>query len=176
MPSRFKEIASKVEEVLSTTTITIPVFEDDALSLSNADDTNGVLMLPATQTTLEAIDTCWSDDVFLHGLGYRFWKLTLQLLKRYKLWLDAVVEQLTDNAVVRDGDKKPATGTTGGLAVASPTETTSTLPIPDEAILKQLVVVVYDVENLVDKMRQRYYGVITPKLPEAMQDEPILEG
>ena len=34
----------------------------------------------------QALQTCWSADVFLLELAHNFFKLSLQLLKRYALW------------------------------------------------------------------------------------------
>lgn len=39
-------------------------------------------------STIECIDKCWSDGVFLSQLFHRFWKLTLQCLARVTAWVD----------------------------------------------------------------------------------------
>lgn len=40
------------------------------------------------KATLECIEKCWSDGVFLSQLFHRFWKLTLQCLARVTAWVD----------------------------------------------------------------------------------------
>lgn len=37
------------------------------------------LKLPASKSTILAIERCWSEEVFIYGLSHRFWKLTLQV-------------------------------------------------------------------------------------------------
>jgi len=43
--------------------------------------------LPASMAVIEAIEKCWSSDVFIYGLAHSFWKFTLQLLARYSIWI-----------------------------------------------------------------------------------------
>lgn len=45
--------------------------------------------MAATEQIYKAMSSCWSDDVYLADLSPRFWRLTLQILSRYKTWLDA---------------------------------------------------------------------------------------
>jgi hypothetical protein len=35
---------------------------------------------PQAQGVIEAVRTCWRDDVYLDELGHRFWRLTLQII------------------------------------------------------------------------------------------------
>ena len=46
--------------------------------------------LSASQVLWECLQRCWHDNVFLTPLCHRFWKLTLQLLSRYAVWVDEV--------------------------------------------------------------------------------------
>lgn len=48
---------------------------------------------PQAQGVIEAVRTCWRDDVYLDELGHRFWRLTLQVIFRYKNWLDDALPQ-----------------------------------------------------------------------------------
>ena len=72
---------------------------------------NEDFLLPVTQAVHKAIWTCWTPEVILPELAPRFWKLTLQvftlspffylytidtvlqLVSRYKTWLDEVLPQ-----------------------------------------------------------------------------------
>nr|CAG4651699.1 EOG090X03KZ [Triops cancriformis] len=49
--------------------------------------------LAVTQVVWESLHKTWASDVFLDVLAHRFWKLTLQLISRYKSFVLAVVEQ-----------------------------------------------------------------------------------
>lgn len=59
--------------------------------ISKVVDTSAVLgqprLIPFT-ATIECIEKCWSDGVFLSQLFHRFWKLTLQCLARVTAWVD----------------------------------------------------------------------------------------
>ncbi|KAG8680305.1 hypothetical protein FRC11_002656, partial [Ceratobasidium sp. 423] len=44
---------------------------------------------PQANAVYSAIKCCWSTQVYIPELGHRFWRLTLQLLSRYRTWMDA---------------------------------------------------------------------------------------
>lgn len=44
--------------------------------------------MKATQATLAAIAKLWSDGVHIHELSAREWRVTLQILSRYKSWIE----------------------------------------------------------------------------------------
>ncbi|KIY73086.1 COG complex component [Cylindrobasidium torrendii FP15055 ss-10] len=52
-----------------------------------------------------AISKCWHDEIYIRELGHRFWRLTLQLISRYKTW---TVDSFTTL------DRKPAQGVNNG--------------------------------------------------------------
>ncbi|CAE6431299.1 unnamed protein product [Rhizoctonia solani] len=43
---------------------------------------------PQANAIYTAIKSCWSTQVYVPELGHRFWRLTLQLLSRYRTWMD----------------------------------------------------------------------------------------
>ena len=51
-------------------------------------DPGGELLLPQSAKLVEMVRQCWSDQVYIHGLAHRFWKLTLQLIVRYGVWIN----------------------------------------------------------------------------------------
>lgn len=74
----------------------------------------------ATDNVYRAIWTSWNDDVFLPELAGKFWKLTLQFIGRYKVWLEtnmpefrAMAKPVASNAAVLSGAS--ATGSIVGL-------------------------------------------------------------
>lgn len=71
---RFREIIKDVEQVLNDPNSSIKI------------DTIQEISLYGGRVILNAINQCWSDQIFLYGLSHRFWKLTLQLIKRYNSW------------------------------------------------------------------------------------------
>jgi len=48
--------------------------------------------LEPSRQLIIALETMWSDSVFLFGLCYRFWRFTLQIIGRYEGWIQSVVE------------------------------------------------------------------------------------
>ncbi|KAI7864895.1 hypothetical protein BDF14DRAFT_1731310, partial [Spinellus fusiger] len=81
---RFREIVNPVEELLSD--------QQKSISLQSLEMEEG------TKAVFKAIQQCWSDKIFLYGLSHRFWKLTLQLLRRYISWASEFVESVQEYA------------------------------------------------------------------------------
>lgn len=84
---RFREIIKDVEQVLNDPKSSVAVEADQEISLHGG------------RVILKAIRQCWSDQIFLYGLSHRFWKLTLQLIKRYNGWAIEVIH-------VRENEKR----------------------------------------------------------------------
>lgn len=76
---RFREIIKDVEQVLND--------PNSSTKIDAAQD----ISLYGGRVILNAINQCWSDQIFLYGLSHRFWKLTLQLIKRYNSWAIEVI-------------------------------------------------------------------------------------
>ncbi|CEP12983.1 hypothetical protein [Parasitella parasitica] len=86
---RFREIIKDVERVLNDLTSSITV------------DKTQEIRLYGGNVIIKAINQCWSDQIFLYGLSHRFWKLTLQLIKRYQGWATQVMnDNATNNEVL----------------------------------------------------------------------------
>ncbi|ETS64196.1 hypothetical protein PaG_01435 [Moesziomyces aphidis] len=45
-------------------------------------------MMQATRATLDAVARVWSDGMHIHELSAREWRVTLQILSRYKTWVE----------------------------------------------------------------------------------------
>lgn len=55
--------------------------------------------MAASEAAYKAAQTCSSDEIYLRDLGARFWKLTLQIISRYKSWLEANLPEGAAQAV-----------------------------------------------------------------------------
>ncbi|EGO25305.1 hypothetical protein SERLADRAFT_348146 [Serpula lacrymans var. lacrymans S7.9] len=94
---RWKDIIGKLEDSLLTTTV----------ELKNERFVKVQHPFATTQAASiwTAIATCWSAEVYIPDLSHRFWKLTLQLLSRYKTWLDSnsvsVENSVADDLLLR---------------------------------------------------------------------------
>uniref|UniRef100_H2XKN8 Conserved oligomeric Golgi complex subunit 2 n=1 Tax=Ciona intestinalis TaxID=7719 RepID=H2XKN8_CIOIN len=82
---RFQEIGGNFESVLSNT-------EQALLS-----EEGKTFRLKSTSVLWDCIRRCWNIDVFLPSLMHRFWKLTLQLLARYKTWIQKIQREQIAN-------------------------------------------------------------------------------
>ncbi|KAF8910351.1 oligomeric golgi complex component, COG2-domain-containing protein [Mucidula mucida] len=72
---RWKEIVSRLEDVLSVPKVEAKLRGSDAFATTQAD------------AVWIAITACWSSEIFIPELSHRFWRLTLQLISRFKTWL-----------------------------------------------------------------------------------------
>lgn len=79
---RWKEIVTALEEALQQ-------------PIGNERGREGYVM-PQTLAAFQAIRTCWSPGVYLPELAGRFWRLTLQILSRYRVWLEGAAPALFD--------------------------------------------------------------------------------
>ncbi|KAJ3548647.1 hypothetical protein NM688_g5267 [Phlebia brevispora] len=84
---RWKEIVPKLEE---------------SLAVMKLERTPSKAIQPFVTTQAaavwEAIATCWSAEVYIPDLNYRFWRLTLQLISRYHTWLQGVLPALESSS------------------------------------------------------------------------------
>ncbi|KAG8177789.1 hypothetical protein JTE90_017650 [Oedothorax gibbosus] len=76
---RFQEIAGEFEKSLLEAFV-------------NLKDENSAYNLNATQSLCLSLDRCWGEGIFLLPLKHHFWRLTLQLLSRYKHWALTTIE------------------------------------------------------------------------------------
>ncbi|KAI9092144.1 hypothetical protein DFS34DRAFT_311057 [Phlyctochytrium arcticum] len=73
---RFREIATDFEECVS-----------GSIDFESAFTANDGLVLPPSTALLVCTGLCWDKSVFLPRLAHRFWKLTLQIITRYSIWV-----------------------------------------------------------------------------------------
>lgn len=45
-------------------------------------------VMSSTAAVWSAMTTCWDRNVFVPQLAHRFWKLMLQILSRYRTWIE----------------------------------------------------------------------------------------
>ena len=96
---RWKEIVGKLEDTLNKApriSFGTPHHSTEIYNCTYVDVLSDVDIQqgsPQAQAIVEAVRTCWQDDVYLDELGHRFWRLTLQIICRYKNWLDDALPQ-----------------------------------------------------------------------------------
>ncbi|KAJ6499253.1 COG complex component [Mycena sanguinolenta] len=154
---RWKEIIGKVEDALS-----VPRVE-----LSSTTDKYSFATTQAAAVWV-AISACWSAEVFIPELSHRFWRLTLQLLSRYKTWLsNSLVPD--DKITQAPAEKVTATSTPRS---ATPVEVPSTENVAaEDSILRQYAMIILDVRSMHMNVLTLWEQEISVMLPEAAAEE-----
>ncbi|KAG8747151.1 hypothetical protein FRC10_002200 [Ceratobasidium sp. 414] len=164
---RWKDIIGKCENVLG-----------GSIGLSNPDKNageKGEFTTAEANAIYRAIQTCWSTQVYVPELGHRFWRLTLQLLSRYRSWINATLP-LKDTPPPQSD--RVAALATGGIPRPS-TPDIAEQPPSDEATLASLGGTLADVRLLQQKVQALWAGVIEVVLPDsthAVEDDERPEG
>ncbi|XP_078466043.1 conserved oligomeric Golgi complex subunit 2 [Lampetra planeri] len=100
---RFKELVENLESALHS-----------GLQPAPADSE---FRLHATHGLWMCLQRCWADPVYLPPLAHRFWKVTLQMLARYAIWMQELLEPPApdphDHPRREGGGLKPSQSTPG---------------------------------------------------------------
>ncbi|SCZ93005.1 BZ3501_MvSof-1269-A2-R1_Chr1-1g00545 [Microbotryum saponariae] len=129
-----------------------------------------------------ALRMCWAEEVWLEELNGRFWKLTLQLLSRYRTWLNTVVPRYVMPANAMNlsvtGTATPNAGHSQFEGTERPRSSFSAAPSPrpgtpsdeatEEATLRQLTVLIADSTLMERKVLELYHQSIAPRLPQEL--------
>ncbi|OCH93776.1 COG complex component [Obba rivulosa] len=171
---RWKEIVSPLEDKLAIT----------RLERSN----NKALepfVTPQAAAIWEAISTCWSAEVYIPELAYRFWRLTLQLLNRHRTWLDSSIPAFEPPPkIAAAAAAEKAGGSPSSLTRAStpnpPTEAASPeATAADELLLQQFATAIVDIKAMESKMWNIWREELSMMLPDLMEtaeeDTPKIE-
>ncbi|KAJ6625598.1 oligomeric golgi complex component, COG2-domain-containing protein [Mycena sp. CBHHK59/15] len=156
---RWKEIVGKVEEALSVSRV----------ELSQINDKRGFVTTQASAVWV-AISACWSAEVYISELSHRFWRLTLQLLSRYKTWLsNSLIPD--DKATTMPTDKAPISAATIPRS-STPVETPSAESVAaDDSLLRQYAAIILDVKGMHMNVLTLWHEEISIMLPEAASEE-----
>jgi len=158
---RWKEVVPQLDESL---VLSIGKLDHKSMDFPEAK----VFASNQALATFRALRRCWSQDVYLNELGWRFWRLTLQILERFKRWTSQIVLQLDQPKSMQP---KPAsansrTGTPDPVAVDLAKETT---------LLRQAAVIITDILALDKHVRRLWADQISILLPQPEDSVPSLE-
>ncbi|KAG0053488.1 Conserved oligomeric Golgi complex subunit 2 [Gryganskiella cystojenkinii] len=179
---RFLKISSTIEEALQMDAETFqkPVGID--------------VHLPASVAVIDAIERCWTSDVYIYSTADHFWKFTLQILGRYSIWVTSnlapELDQPKDHPslsrsaspapgsngsngrnVGRSTPQPGGSGSSGGPLRPSEPVGRSSL---EKMVLQQLSMVVNDIDHVTARVQEIFETQIQPKLPVSMAEEPVL--
>ncbi|KAJ3856207.1 COG complex component [Lentinula lateritia] len=156
---RWKEIVSKVEDALA-----LPV-EPSGKPPGTADS----FVTPQATSVWVALTACWSAEIYIPELSHRFWRLTLQLLSRYRVWLNEVVQDTNYGSL--NSVNTINTGKVSEANTRSPTPGLSERPSleafsADESLLLRYVSLIADIKTLQFSTMNLWQEEICMMLPE----------
>ncbi|OSD06996.1 COG complex component [Trametes coccinea BRFM310] len=167
---RWKEIVARLEEALVTTKLE-----------RSANKAIAPFVTAQAAATFDAIRTCWSAEVFIPELSSRFWRFSLQIISRYRTWLDKSLPPLEPPPKVAAAvAAERCTQTSAAAARAStpvPTEAASAESIAaDEALLQQFATAITDiraVETQVTKLWREQISALLPSSPPSEGEQSV---
>ncbi|KAI9485431.1 MAG: oligomeric golgi complex component, COG2-domain-containing protein [Benjaminiella poitrasii] len=95
---RFHEIVKEIENSLDSSKLEYVIYTLYVRTHKKKDE----IIFPEGKAIIKAISKCWSDQVFLYGLSHRFWKLTLQLIKRYQGWFQDSILKIESSKTIEE--------------------------------------------------------------------------
>ncbi|KAM4693001.1 conserved oligomeric Golgi complex subunit 2 [Discoglossus pictus] len=117
------------------------------------------------------LTACWSDQIFLLLLTHRFWKLTLQILSRYCLFVKELALKISSNGGITESKNPLSSSNSDAVSInvasnedqgaGSATETQSSSIITT----RQLMLIVADVNRVKDQLTE-LKEIIKPKLDQ----------
>ncbi|XP_010852806.1 PREDICTED: conserved oligomeric Golgi complex subunit 2 isoform X2 [Bison bison bison] len=150
---RFREIAGSLEAALTD------VLEDAPAG--------SPYRLLASHRTWSSLQRCWSDKMFLPLLAHRLWRLTLQILARYSIFVKEVLLRPISNESAKDVKKPLVTGSKDLSITQGNCEDQASGPSETKPIVSvsstQLVYVVTDLHRLQEQLPE-LLETIKPKL------------
>ncbi|XP_036043733.1 conserved oligomeric Golgi complex subunit 2 isoform X2 [Onychomys torridus] len=142
---RFREVAGSLEASLTD-------------GLEDAPDGSPYCLL-ASHKTWSSLEKCWSDEMFLPLLAHRLWRLTLQILARFSVFVSELSVRPISNESTKE-TKKPLAGS------KDPSEDQGSHPSEVQAASissTQLVYVVADLDRLQEWLPE-LLKIVKPKL------------
>ncbi|XP_035962859.1 conserved oligomeric Golgi complex subunit 2 isoform X2 [Halichoerus grypus] len=150
---RFREIAGSLEAALTD------VLEDAPAGSS--------FCLLASHRTWGSLQRCWSDEMFLPVLVPRLWRLTLQVLARYSVFVSELLLRPISNESAKDIKKPLVTGSKDPSVTQGNGEDQGSAPSETKPVVSisstQLVYVVADLDKLQEQLPE-LLETIKPKL------------
>ncbi|BGP14663.1 hypothetical protein JCM10213_001627 [Rhodosporidiobolus nylandii] len=129
-----------------------------------------------------ALRRCWDEDVWLEELAGRFWRLSLQILSRYRTWINDKVPKyvlpssassanlsatVAGNPPSRssfDGDRSRLTPSAGSTRPGTPSQAAQQDEVSEETTLRQLTVLVADARTMERKVLELFEERIREKV------------
>ncbi|KAG2074600.1 COG complex component [Suillus decipiens] len=167
---RWKEVIAKVEETLSSR-----ILDPEAPNFTPG---RNVFVTAQAADIFTAIASCWSAEVYIPDLAHRFWKFTLQLLSRYREWLESSLpgESAVKPAANITNEKisaiaNPPRSSTPGVTQEATIESTAA----DEILLRQFATALVDIRAMKSQVLQLWREEIIMILPNTSTEDDTAE-
>lgn len=169
---RWKEVVTKLEETLSSR-----ILDPEASNFTPGRD---VFVTAQAADVFTAIASCWSAEGYIPDLAHRFWKFTLQLLSRYREWLESSLPPAggspAKSAANITNEKTSSIAnipraSTPGLTQEATTESTAA----DEILLRQFATALVDIRVMTSQVLQLWREEISKMLPDTSIEDDTAE-
>ncbi|KAG2342944.1 COG complex component [Suillus weaverae] len=169
---RWKEVITKLEETLSSR-----ILDPEAPNFTPG--RNGFVTAQAAEI-FTAIASCWSAEGYIPDLAHRFWKFTLQLLSRYREWLESSLPPAGGSPAKPAGTitnektsaiANPPRSSTPGLTPEATIESTAA----DEILLRQFATALVDIRAITSQVLQLWKEEISMMLPDTSIEDDTAE-
>ncbi|KAG8897124.1 hypothetical protein FRB99_008430 [Tulasnella sp. 403] len=128
----------------------------------------------STQATAvyTAIQACWSHHVYIPELAHRFWRLTLQILSRYKTWLDTNLppRELPTSVTAALASDKASLARSATPVPSNPTSTAEA-SVADQTTLLRFASAFIDVCAMERRILYLWQSEISILLPDSTTEE-----
>lgn len=150
---RFREVAGSLEAALTDGLEAAPV--------------GSPYCLLASHGTWSSLKKCWSQEMFLPLLAHRLWRLTLQILARFSVFISELSLRSVSNESIKEINKPQAAGSKDPPAAQGGGEKQGSCPAAQPAVVSttQLVYVVADLDRLQGQLPE-LLETIRPRLEE----------
>ncbi|KAG9017709.1 hypothetical protein FRB90_000194 [Tulasnella sp. 427] len=157
---RWKEIVGTLEDTLANP------------HLQGAESIQADFATSQAAAFYTAIQACWGSGVFIPELAHRFWRLTLQLLSRYRSWLDLNLPPREQPPAAASVDMSSSGSGFAGrastpLAVNEPADTSAV----DELTLQRLASAFMDITAMEKRVWELWKAEIGMLLPEDIRND-----
>lgn len=169
---RWKEVITKLEETLSSR-----ILDPEAPNFTPGRD---VFVTAQAADVFTSIASCWSAEGYIPDLAHRFWKFTLQLLSRYREWLESSLPPAGGSPVKSAANitnEKASSianisrSSTPGLTQEATTESTAA----DEILLRQFATALVDIRAMTSQVLQLWREEISKMLPDTSIEDDTAE-
>ncbi|KAI0301006.1 oligomeric golgi complex component, COG2-domain-containing protein [Multifurca ochricompacta] len=165
---RWKEIVTRLEEALSTSKL------EPESSLKKVEISPFVMTSSAA--VWSAMTTCWDRTVYVPQLVHRFWRLMLQILSRYRTWIESILPlfqfdlskslppvsekvRLAFESVQLSPGETPKAVSRASTPALQVEGNSSESSAADDALLRQCAAVIADVKSLESQTLVLWHGL-----------------